>query len=172
MRKFANGYMALCDHCRAEIAGSAERLPSPPFNTAQQTVYGLPVAHGVWRCLEILYRRRKQGPVSVDSFMTLLYGHMNSPPSDKIMATWICRARGPAALAGWHIVNHHARGYQLVAAGSAEAQADAKRRRNNHRRGNPLWQRNWPPEGRLNRRRPPLLATPPEPPAPAWGLEP
>jgi hypothetical protein len=136
----------LCEHCLAEIAGTVELLPNPPFNSVQQTVCGLPVPRGVWRVIEVLYRRRGRAPVSLNSLMLVLYGDRLDPPEARIIPTLICRARPIVALAGWHIRNYHGRGWELVAAGSAEARADIERRRNQHHRGNPLAQREWPPE--------------------------
>jgi DNA-binding winged helix-turn-helix (wHTH) protein len=66
-----------------------------------------------WHCFEILWRRRRQGRVSRETFMTLLYGDRNDPPYDRTLNVHLAHLRralrGVATMPviyghGWHLV--------------------------------------------------------------------
>ena len=86
--------MALWEHCRAEIAGAAERLPPAWFDHELHTVAGRHVRPKEWQVLEILWRRRPN-IVSTDTLMTLLYSNQpDDPPIDAVIKVFISRLRG------------------------------------------------------------------------------
>jgi hypothetical protein len=85
--------MALCEHCRAGLPGSAERLPPPWSDHDRRTIAGRRTGREPWRVLEVLWRRRGR-IVSTESLMALAYGdRADDPPGDKIMLIWILRLR-------------------------------------------------------------------------------
>jgi hypothetical protein len=107
--------VALCEHCRAELVdGRAGRLPGPWFDHDHRRAAGTPLTKLEWQLLEILWRRRDR-TVSVDSLMTLLYGHrVDNPPDDKIIDVFICKVRRKVDPTPYAIRTAWKEGYQLI----------------------------------------------------------
>lgn len=112
--------MALCEHCRAELAGSAERLPPPWFDHDHHKVAGRYVPPTPWAVLEVLWRRRGL-IVSHESLITLLYGDRADPPSasDRLIIIWACRLRRVLEPTPYAIRNVWGAGYVLVDGGQS-----------------------------------------------------
>ena len=106
--------MALCEHCRAELAGQGERLPAPWFDHDPHTVAGEHLGPIRWQLLEVLWRRRN-GVVSTDTLMTLLYSDRpDDPPEEKIIDVHICHLRRFLEPTPYSIRTDWGFGYQFV----------------------------------------------------------
>ena len=104
--------MALCEHCRAELA-SQERLPPPWFDHDRHTVAGEHLGVKRWQILEILWRRRDRA-VSTETLMTLLYSDQpDDPPDDKIIDVYISQLRRDLEPTPCSIRTDWGFGYQL-----------------------------------------------------------
>jgi len=106
--------MALCEHCRAELAGQAEQLPPPWFDHDRHTVAGEHIMPKFWQVLEILWRRRNK-VVSTDTLMTLLYSDQpDHPPHYKIIDVFIGKLRRALEPTPYSIRNDWGSGFQLL----------------------------------------------------------
>ena len=104
--------MALCEHCRAELA-SQERLPPPWFDHDRHTVAGEHLGVMRWQILEILWRRRDR-VVSTDTLMTLLYSDRpDDPPDEKIIDVLVSQLRRDLEPTPCSIRTDWGFGYQL-----------------------------------------------------------
>jgi Transcriptional regulatory protein, C terminal len=111
--------MAWCECCLAEIETAPQRLPPPWFDHDRHKIADRHVAPKVWQVLEILWRRRGK-LVSIDSFMTLLYGDKNDPPEARTVATFMCYLRGALEPTPYRIKNAHGAGWRLLEVGLGE----------------------------------------------------
>ena len=105
--------MALCEHCRAALEGTAERLPPPWFDHDKHLIAGRRATKMQWALLEVLYRRRGR-IVSKDSLITLMYSDRLDVPFDKIIDVYICKLRPLLAASPYRIRTHWGEGYQLM----------------------------------------------------------
>jgi hypothetical protein len=110
----------ICEHCAAEIAGTAERLPAPWFEHDRRLVAGEPVTPREWRILEVLYRRRGRA-VARESLMALLYdGELGEPRDDKNIDVQVCRLRAKLDKTPYAIRTLWGYGYEFLVSKPAE----------------------------------------------------
>jgi hypothetical protein len=103
-----------CERCRAELDGTAERLPPPWFDHDRRMVLEVQLTPTEWRVLEVLWRRRGR-PVSNDSLMALLYDSKpRDPPDDKLIKVYICRLRAALDPTPYSIKTDWGTGYELL----------------------------------------------------------
>jgi hypothetical protein len=106
--------VSLCERCRAELDGDAERLPPPWFDHDRHMVAKVVLTPTEWRVLEILWRRRGR-PVSSESLMALLCEDKpDDPPEDKIIKVYICRLRAALDPTPYSIRTNWGEGYELL----------------------------------------------------------
>jgi hypothetical protein len=117
--------MALCEACLAEIEAPAERLPPPWFDHNRHEIAGRHLAPKVWEVLEVLWRRRGK-LVSIDSFMTLLYGSgPNDQPEWHTITTFLCYVRRALEPTPYRIENAYGGRWRLIEIGLDEPKLGA-----------------------------------------------
>src|SRR5262245_41238313 len=103
--------MSLCERCQAEIA--KVELPAADWIDPEgHRIGGKYLSGSQWKVFCILWRRFGM-IVSVESFMTLLYGHRADPPADKIIDVLICKLRKSIEATPCEIVTCWGQGYSL-----------------------------------------------------------
>jgi DNA-binding response OmpR family regulator len=116
--------VALCEHCRAELAGDVmvARLPEPWIDHDRHAIHGVHVPLMEWRVLELLYARRRSGPVSEDTMMTILYSDKpDDPPQETIIKVFMCKLRQKLKPTPFGIRTIWGQGYEWVEGEIAEA---------------------------------------------------